>query len=50
LVQARYGDRHLRERQAKAELARVNRELKQLRTQLAALEERRSELISDLGR
>jgi hypothetical protein len=50
LVQARYGDRHLRERQARAELARVNRELKQVRTQLAALEERRSELISDLGR
>jgi hypothetical protein len=50
LVQARYGDRYLRERQARAELARVNRELKRVRTQLAALEERRSELISDLGR
>jgi hypothetical protein len=50
LVQTRYGDRHLRERQAKAELARVNRELRRLRTQLAALEERRSEFISDLGR
>ena len=50
LVQARYGERYLRERQARAELARVNRELKRVRTQLAALEERRSELISDLGR
>jgi hypothetical protein len=50
LVQIRYGDRYLRERQVRAELARVNRELKRLRTQLAALEERRSELISDLGR
>jgi hypothetical protein len=50
LVQARYGERYLTERQARAELARVNRELKRVRTQLAALEERRSELISDLGR
>ena len=50
LVQARYGERYLRERQARAELARVNRELKRVRTQLAALEERRSELISDLDR
>ena len=50
LVQTRYGDRYLRERQARAELARVNRELKRVRTQLAALEERRSELISDLDR
>jgi len=30
-------------------LARVNRELKQLRAQLAALEERRAMLLSDLG-
>ncbi len=49
LVAAGYGDRHLRERQARAELARVSRELKRLRTQLAALEERRSALISGLG-
>jgi hypothetical protein len=49
LVKTRDGDRHLKEQQARAELARVNRELKRLRTQLAALEKRRSELISDLG-
>lgn len=49
LVKARHGDRHLRERQARTELARVNRERKQLRTQLAALEERRSALLSELG-
>jgi hypothetical protein len=48
LVTARHGDRHLKELQARAELARVNRELRRLRTQLAALEERRSKLISDL--
>jgi flagellar biosynthesis chaperone FliJ len=50
LATATYGDRHIQERQATAELARVNRELKQLRVQLAALEERRSELVSELAR
>lgn len=49
LVRARHGDQHLKERRAKAELARVNRELKRLRTELAALEQRRSELTSGLG-
>ena len=49
LVSVRRGERYLWERQARAELARVNRELKQLRTQLAALEERRSVLLAELG-
>jgi hypothetical protein len=49
LVRTRHGERHLQERQARTELARVNRELKQLRRQIAALEERRSTLLSDLG-
>jgi hypothetical protein len=49
LVSARHGERYLRERQARTELARVNRELKQLRTQLAALEERRAALRSELA-
>jgi hypothetical protein len=49
LVRTRQGERYLRERQARTELARINRELKQLRTQLAALEERRAALLSDLG-
>ena len=49
LVRTRHGDRYLRERRARTELAQVNRELKQLRGQLAALEERRSTLLSDLG-
>jgi hypothetical protein len=49
LVRSQQGERYLRERQARNELARVNRELKQLRTQLAALEERRTALLSDLG-
>jgi hypothetical protein len=48
-VRSSQGERYLRERQARTELARINRELKQLRTQLAALEERRAVLLSDLG-
>ena len=49
LVRTRRGERYLRERQARTELARINRELKQLRTELVALEERRAALLSDLG-
>jgi hypothetical protein len=49
LVSARHGEGYLRERQARAELKRVNRELKQLRGQLTALEERRSVLLAELG-
>ena len=49
LVRTRHGYRYLQERRARTELAQINRELKQLRGQLAALEERRSTLLSDLG-
>jgi hypothetical protein len=49
LVRTRHGERYLRERQARTELKRVNRELKQLRTQLTALEERRVALLSELA-
>jgi hypothetical protein len=49
LARTNHGERYVKENQDRAELARVNRELKRLRTELAALEERRSQLISDLG-
>ena len=49
LAKTLHGERYLRERQVRTELARVGRELKQLRAQLAALEERRSLLLSELG-
>ncbi len=49
LAKAPHGDGHLRERQARTELARINRQRKQLRAQLATLEERRSVLLSELG-
>jgi hypothetical protein len=49
LVRTRHGERYLREQQARTELKRVNRELKQLRTQITALEVRRAELLSELA-
>ena len=49
LVRSGQGEQYLRERQARTELARINRELKQLRTQLATLEKRRAALLADLG-
>jgi septal ring factor EnvC (AmiA/AmiB activator) len=49
LARTRHGDRYVNEQQARAELARVNREIRRLRTELTALEERRSKLSTDLG-
>ncbi len=50
LVEKKHGDHYLKAQQAKTELARITRELKRLRTQIAALEERKSKLMADLGR
>ena len=50
LVKRKHGDDYLKVQQAKTELARINRELKRLKTQIAALEERKSKLVADLGR
>jgi hypothetical protein len=47
LAKTLHGERHLREQQARTELARTDRELKQLRAHLDALEERRSVLLSE---
>ena len=49
LVAARSGDRYLLERKARTEVARINRELKQLRARIAALEERRAALLAELA-
>jgi len=45
LVKKRHGDDYLKDKHAKTELARINRELKRLKTQIAALEERKSKLM-----
>jgi hypothetical protein len=50
LVKKKHGDHYLKERQAKTELARTNRELRQLKARIAALEERKSKLMADVGR
>lgn len=49
LVRERHGASYLMNRQAKTELARINRELKRLKTQIAVLEERKSKLIAGSG-
>jgi hypothetical protein len=49
LVGGQNGESYLQERKARTELARINRELKQLRTQIAGLEEKRAALLAELG-
>ena len=39
-VRKNHGDRYLKERRATTELARINRELRRLKSQMAALEKR----------
>jgi predicted nuclease with TOPRIM domain len=48
LMDSTYNDRDHRRRRAKAELARVDRDLKKLRAEVAALEEQRAKLVADL--
>ena len=50
LVKKKHGDNYLKDQKAKTELAHINRELRRLKTQMAALEERKSKLIADPGR
>ena len=50
LVKERHGANYLKDRRAKTEIARINRELKRLKGQIAALEERKSRLIADSGK
>jgi hypothetical protein len=49
-VKERHGANYLKERQAKTELARINRELKRLKGQVAALEERKAKLTAASGK
>jgi hypothetical protein len=50
LVRKKHGNDYLKDRQSKAELAHINRELQRLKAQIARLEERKSKLIAGLGR
>lgn len=49
LVKRRHGAGYLKEKQARTELAHVNRDLKRLKTEIVELEKRKSELIASLG-
>ena len=46
LVEEQRGRKYLRDRRAKAQLASINRDLRRLKKEIAALEKRRSELIA----
>ena len=50
LVKKKHGADYLKDQQTKTELARINRELKRLKTQVAALEEQKSKLMVDFER
>ena len=50
LVKKKHGDDYLKDQQAKTELARINRELKRLKIQIAVLEERKAKLMADFAR
>lgn len=50
LVKKKHGETYLKDRQAKTELAHINRELRRLKAQIARLEERKSKLIASPGR
>jgi hypothetical protein len=50
LVRKKHGVDFLKERQTNTELARINHELKRLKIQLAALEERKSQLVAAIGK
>jgi hypothetical protein len=48
LVEKKHGGHYLKDRQVKAELARVNLELKRLKARIAALEKRKARLIEEI--
>lgn len=48
LVTKKHGDTYLKDQKARTELARINCELKRLKTQIVVLEERKSKLIAGL--
>lgn len=48
LVEKRHGNDYLAVQKAKTELSRINKELKGLKAQIKALEERRTQLMSEL--
>jgi hypothetical protein len=50
LVKKKHGDDYLKDRRARTELEGISRELKRLKTRVGVLEQRKAELIADLGK
>ncbi|MCC7173545.1 MAG: hypothetical protein IT459_24095 [Planctomycetes bacterium] len=50
LVRARHGEDGLKDRQARTELAHIDRELRRLKAEIATLEARRAQLAGPRGR
>ena len=50
LVKKKHGAAYLKDQQAKTEVARIDRELRRLKTQIAALEQRKSRLMANSAR
>lgn len=50
LVRKKHGNDYLQDRQSKAVLVRINRELKRLKAQIACLAERKSKVMAGLGK
>jgi hypothetical protein len=50
LVRKKSGNAYLKERQARTELASINRELRRAKTQIARLEARKAALTASLGK
>jgi hypothetical protein len=48
LIKTKHGNAYLNDQRAVTELAGINRKLKQMKTQVAALEERKAQLMADL--
>jgi predicted RNase H-like nuclease (RuvC/YqgF family) len=48
LMKSTHNDRDHRQRRARADLARIDRELKKLRSEVTALEQQRAKLLADL--
>ena len=48
LVKKKHGGTYLKDRQAKTELAGIKRELKRLKTQIAALKDRKAKLLANI--
>jgi hypothetical protein len=50
LVEKKHGNDYLKERQTETELAKIDREIRRLKTEVAELEARKASLLGDLAR